>query len=389
MIKVTRDGEAIGELPAEFIPLDYPDLSGRADPAIGLDSSGAIYVAIHTRVFTSKDGGRSWTSREVDVKSWDERLANRSDIVAEGYGSFGVLRDGTLLWSYSIRTDSYLLRSIDGGSSWERWGKIEAEPPYNAAYGGQNDIVELPDGTVVWPVMLYSELPEGETWEQRLEDIRERGQWEGPPIFAASVYRSLDGGRTWPERALLQPWGGETNVMSLRSGSLLAAIRYQRFFIAPPPANEPPELAELAAKAPGKASEWPGKQVFFADSTDGGRTWINFRPLWRKKGGKIDMEHGEAHGHIIQLADGRVLLAHEHRYPRNTSGFRARVSHDEGQTWRPEVYHLSRGTGYGASVQIADGTIVTVCGNTPLDDNAKPLTPFQAQVVRWRLPDDA
>ena len=34
-IEVLRDDERVGALPAEYIPLDYPDMPWRGDPGIG------------------------------------------------------------------------------------------------------------------------------------------------------------------------------------------------------------------------------------------------------------------------------------------------------------------------------------------------------------------
>jgi hypothetical protein len=353
-------------------------MSWRADPAVGMDAGGTIYAAIRMRVFTSTDGGETWTSREMNLPN-----GHASADVAV-YGSFGVLRDGTLLWTYSVDGDAYVLRSDSGGDAWAPWGKIEDKSPFASASGGQNSLVELTNGTILWPVMLSSEGA-----GERSKEAWETGQWVGPESWTVHVYRSTDGGRTWPERASVEPWAGETNVLALKSGRLLLVTRYQRHSAAPPPLHEPPELAEIAASATDGDVKWPGKRVFFADSEDGGATWKNFRPLWRRPGGKIDLAHGEAHGHAAQLADGRVVLLHECRYPYDEGDVRARVSHDEGQTWRPEIYHLSQGHGYAGSVVLGDGAIVTVCGNTPLDPQGRPLAPWQAQVVRWRLPDDA
>ena len=98
------------------------------------------------------------------------------------------------------------------------------------------------------------------------------------------------------------------------------------------------------------------------------------------------MAFGDAHGHLVELSDGTVVLVHDHRYPYIDSGVWARVSHDQGKTWNQRVYQLSRGAGYGASVVLEDDTIVTVCGNTPLNETGQPLIPWRAQSVRWRLP---
>ena len=66
-ITVTRDGQDVGKLPAQGMPLHYPNMSWRADPAVGMDARGTIYAAIDLRVFASADGGKSWDSHEVDL----------------------------------------------------------------------------------------------------------------------------------------------------------------------------------------------------------------------------------------------------------------------------------------------------------------------------------
>ena len=44
-IRISRDGETVGTLPAEYVPLEYPDMPWRGDPAIGMSDEGIIYVA--------------------------------------------------------------------------------------------------------------------------------------------------------------------------------------------------------------------------------------------------------------------------------------------------------------------------------------------------------
>jgi hypothetical protein len=61
------------------------------------------------------------------------------------------------------------------------------------------------------------------------------------------------------------------------------------------------------------------------------------------------------------------------------------VSEDEGKTWGREVYRVSFGNGYPASVVLEDGTIVTVTGNSPFD-SAPEKGPYTAQAIRWNLP---
>ena len=118
-----------------------------------------------------------------------------------------------------------------------------------------------------------------------------------------------------------------------------------------------------------------------------GRTWINFRPVRRTPDGGSDLALGECHGELSQLSDGTLVLTHDHRYPYEQQQVLARVSHDEGHTWTPEVYNLTRpggsvlgshekgiGGGYASSVVLEDDTIVTMDGHgcmRPLEGRVK------------------
>ena len=366
-IRISRDGQVVGALPAEYVPLDYPEMPWRGDPAIGMSEDGAIYVALYARIFSSQDGGRSWESRTLDVESLDPPMKG------ENYDSFGVLGDGTLLWGYQAtepETD-FLVRSTDGGESWQPWSHLDKLSPFSRAGGNQNCLLELRDGTLLWPTILAAQ-------EAYAQD-------RSAPPPTTYVFRSSDGGKTWDEKHPLQEWGTETNLAELEGGGLLAAIRYQRMAESPRPASEPEYLIEDWNQREMQKGT-VGKRVFLSDSEDGGRSWKGFRAIWRKPGGPMDLEFGQAHGHLVQLSDGTVVLVVEDRYPYPEGDVRARVSRDEGQTWLPEVYHLSPGHGYGASVVLPDDTIVTALGNAPLDEQGRPVNgEYTAQVVRWRL----
>ena len=79
-------------------------------------------------------------------------------------------------------------------------------------------------------------------------------------------------------------------------------------------------------------------------------------------------------------------MVHDRRYPYDGGETRAKVSEDDGLTWRPETYHLASGHGYPACVALDDGTLVTVTGATPFDANANVLTDWRAEAILWRLP---
>ena len=53
------------------------------------------------------------------------------------------------------------------------------------------------------------------------------------------------------------------------------------------------------------------------------------------------MALGDCHGELSELSDGTLILTYNHRYPYERQQVLARVSHDEGHTWSPEVYNLT------------------------------------------------
>ena len=286
-------------------------------------------------------------------------LARPAYVRKANYDSFVVLRDGTLLWAYhsSEHETDFVIRSKDGGKTWEPWSRIVDRAPFDDAGGNQNCMTELKDGTILWPMRL------GPASSKIKERDAASGAWQGPPHWTTYVYRSTDGGRTWGEKSPLQEWATETNLLALA-------------------ANEPQDIAAADEQRQGSV----GKRVFLADSSDGGRTWEDFRPVRREGTGAMDIVFGEAHGHMVELSDGTVVLVHERRYPYEVGDVRARVSRDQGKTWAPEAYRLSPGHGYAASVVLPDDTIVTALGNTPLNKQGRSADgKWYAQVVRWRL----
>lgn len=109
-IVVTVNGERVRTVPAQFVVVPF----GRGAP-IGRTQDGVLYAGFSTEgpglesiLLASSDEGRTWRQRRLDwwqffdqtlardSLRWlffDNRWALRSD-------SFGVLRDGTLLWAF-------------------------------------------------------------------------------------------------------------------------------------------------------------------------------------------------------------------------------------------------------------------------------------------------
>ena len=362
-IRVTRDGEQVGEILAESVQLDYPDMKGRGEVNMGRSRDGAIWACVTgggpQRVFCSSDEGRTWQGRPIHFP--DKMRA------------FTVLSDGTLLLAVvgGEFEEAHVFRSTDG-KQWEGPARIPAAP-YDRIGEGPSCMTQIADGTVLFPICRWM--------QQDLSTAESQSQ--------NSIFRSTDGGKSWGDLSATFDFVGEVHILQLHSGKLLGAFRHQRPLLP----DDPPDIVERwGAKPAGTVAGVPGqtpggfKHVFVGDSEDNGRTWKDLRPLLTGEGRPL-LAFGEAHGQVVQLRDGRVVLVHERRYPYEGYEVRARVSCDEGKTWAPELYHVSFGAGYPASVVLEDGTIVTVTGSTPFDAEAKPIGKHRAQAVRWRLPD--
>jgi len=126
------------------------------------------------------------------------------------YDSFGVLSDDTLLWAIDIRDKMYLFRSSDGAQTWSDAIQLDSTL-YPSAGDNANCITELADGTVVWPTRLGPK-------HKHVARITARGAVPGSdpqPFWTTYVFRSTDGGRTWPQKFKTWEWTTETNLLSL------------------------------------------------------------------------------------------------------------------------------------------------------------------------------
>ena len=375
IIKVTSDGEMPREILAERIELDYPGLQGRGEACMGMTSDGAVWAAVGfnvprldpgspaslERLFRSTDGGQTWTSQPLPMTEWGRLLA------------FTTLSDDTLLLAVSgldrlLAPHINVYRSTDRGDTWHGPARISAAP-YRDIGGGFVSMTQLTSGTVLLPVSRRTDDAGG----HRSQDL---------------IFRSTDGGETWGDPQPTFDYVGEAHVIQLHSGKALGAFRLQRSVLENDPADFVEKWSRGAGQGGSSGSTPEGplfKRVFIGRSGDGGRNWTGLRPLETEDGTSV-LEFGECHGQLLQVPDGRVVLVHDRRYPYECSEIRARISHDDGLTWGSEVYHLTDGMGYPASVVLEDGTIVTVTGCTRTDDRAEPLGPWSVAALRWRLP---
>jgi hypothetical protein len=323
----------------------------------------------------SEDRGRTWTGEEVDVS---------------GLGAFAVLDDDTFLAANGGGEGAIqILYSPDRGKTWESISELTSGV-FDAMHIDSN-MLQLKDGTVLLAANLRMNPPGGAPWSegfypQYVYRSYDRGQhWEGggDPDFWRSVregkIRIEDDGPEygWPGTGGTFPGCYETGFYELANGMLMAALRFSG-----PPRPWHHEVAQAWGAGYPDNHGRIFRHVVLGESHDGGQTWGDLRPILDGKGRPI-LVYGECNGELVQRSDGRLVLVHQTRYPRGHSQLCARVSHDNGQTWRSERYHLIFGFGYSSSLVLEDDTIVTVTGSS-LGDNGHPR---RGAVIRWRLMD--
>ncbi|MCK4591668.1 MAG: exo-alpha-sialidase, partial [Candidatus Latescibacteria bacterium] len=180
------------------------------------------------------------------------------------------------------------------------------------------------------------------------------------PVYAepeSYFFRSTDSGRSWGNYSLIAGDDySETAVLALDDNHIIAVMRSRQ-------AN---------------GVYGTGEALFQTHSKDGGATWSTPQRL------TLDQQHP---ADLIRLQDGSLLLTYGNRIDGNRvveaniaegdhiadgdaikshNGAKILVSTDNGHTWGPEgglaIYEgcISDDCGYPSSVQLDDGTIVSV-----------------------------
>jgi hypothetical protein len=247
-------------------------------------------------------------------------LAGNGDllVIASGWSNrYAPGREGRAFRAEIL--DPWICRSGDGARSWT---VDKTTFPARGPRGGRcipfGDIVAGHDGRL--RVAIYEVL-------DRRDDR----------VF---LFHSADDGRTWDHPVALDAgqFRNETALLHLGDGKWLAAAR----------------ISELQLYA----------------STDDGQTW--------QSRGAVT-QASQHPGHLLRLADGRLLLSYGNRTA--DRGVDVRFSQNEGATWSQpyRVSDFQRDGGFPASVQLPDGQILTAF----YAQTTSQCDRYHMGVVRW------
>lgn len=278
-------------------------------------------------LWVSADGGYTWECR-AQVTQHEPPTVRMN--VAAGLNPDGhlvALVSGWSLQGEEAHGRGQILKpwvsiSTDGGYSFEHAGEVAPGPGEAPGFVGEAVLVPFGDVCV--------------SGDECVVGCYGRTDRSAPSSGRNSILlRSSDGGRTWGEASLIaETYYGETALLVTSRGRWLALSRAS--------------VVQTVDEGVNFTSA-----LRLATSDDEGRTW--------RQGQYLSLP-GQIPGHMLELADGRILATYGSRIP----GFRgvcAKVSEDEGETWSHQfviVGGLLEGDlGYPSSVQMDDGEIVT------------------------------
>ena len=329
----------VTSFPDEFLGyFGWPSATRMDDGTLVVVASGLRNAHVcpfgRTILCKSYDEGRTWTSPTVvNDLPLDDRDAGIVNLGGERlllawftsdtrhYTTVAADPDARYIAALSRFTDasvarwfgSWVRRSDDGGDTWG--------PPVRVPVTTPHGPIRLTNGELLYFGKVF-------------------GMQGGGDI---TTYHSADDGMTWQARGSVPLHPGtqpahyhEPHVVALAGGTLIGLIRIQNM-------PSTPKLENLNI---------PDFSLMQTESTDGGETWSIARPLGF---------HGSP-PHLLRHTSGVLVGVYGYRLP--PYGQRAMLSHDGGATWAHDYILRDDGPdwdlGYPASVELADGSILTV-----------------------------
>ena len=326
----------------------------------------------HSRNFLwrSANGGRTWSEpREVpELYGREQWLTATSD---------GLLFSTGKLAPTDVRNEegvqhSYVHRSVDGGRSWERQRvRIQGVKP-DARVLPKRNIVELPGGTLFFGAGVQRMQPGLDSWVLTSTD-RGKTWGQGPKVrigkYRGEPYDNVDAFYT------------EDFTFLTDSGALRHFVR----------CGPPSPMYPMRDERPVPQTNDSGDRTLMCVSKDRGESWSDL----------VDWgDYGQMYPRVVRLRSGRYLATFTQRGAVYPLGLRAVLSEDgEGSRWSFDTDRIIldgqtpwgaiSGGGYGNTVELADGTLVS-CYSTRGEMATAFSDPHQAEsiyseIVRWRL----
>lgn len=225
------------------------------------------------------------------------------------------------------KAGSYVRTSTDNGVTWDETVDVPVSSPHGPTL--------LSDGSILYlGKKLFSEIGD------------------------VAAYASIDGGLTWEHRSTLQMpqdiplnFFHEPHCVQLSSGRLLGAIRVhgEDYF-----------------------------SVFLTRSDDNGKTWTVPQPLIPNGSNK---KVCGSPPHLLLHSTGAVICSIGRR--KDPCGEYVLISHDAGETWEEQVLRddsITGDLGYPASVELSDGSILTVYYQRYADDTTTSIL-----YTKWKM----
>lgn len=367
------NSKAIGktQLVSERVPIGIPE---DYKPCIArLPDGELLLVAFHAPrkggvpeeyafLYRSEDGGRNWSRRRrLEVLGREPYLS----VTSEGDVFLSTHLLPRARGNREGYTQSFLYRSTDGGDRWEGqrigYQDLEGMEGPDTVVTGRN-VLELESGELVFAVagkggheFLWKSNDGGKTWDQSL----------------ACRFEGVDQGD------LPFPILGEAFLWQAPNGDLLAICRITPKYFPPLPGTE----------IPGEKIDHFERMVLYR-SQDGGHHWSLE---------EFGSHYGEMYPALMRLRDGRLLFTFTLRaaVPPNTPplGVRAVLGREAAEGFQFDFRNdrivldaknpvgMLSGGGFGPTVQVKDGTLVTSYSYRTPDEKT------HMEVVRWRLPE--
>ncbi len=348
-------------LPGErFGYFGWPTVARMDDGTLLVVSSGlrAEHVCPFgkTVLHVSRDQGRTWSPpRVIQDSPIDDRDA--------GIVNLG----GTSLLASFFRSDTRMYAK-DGwipAAERESWPKVFADwndEQVTALMGSWTSVSD--DGGETWSEARRAPVstPHGPI---RLADGdllylgKPYASWKDMEVGQITAARSGDRGKTWRGVGLVPVAPRTTaadyhepHLVELPSGRLIAAIRVE----------------ERSG-----TSGMPPFTVMQTESADGGVTWSV--PRWVGFSGSPP--------HLVRHSSGALVMTYGYR--EKPFGQRVAISRDEGKSWQGDWILRGDGPdgdlGYPSTVELADGSLLTVCYQ-----RAAPNEKCSLLFSKWKLP---